>query len=53
VTLHEGRGGPPPDLLAPPERVPVDSDIVDPAGWIFSQTTDTVVIPLLLCTIGT
>jgi len=46
----EPGGGPPPDLLHAKD-VEV-SGSVDPAGWIFGETTDTVIIPLVLSLIG-
>ena len=42
-------GGPPPDLL---RRAGVEVSGIDPAGWIFDETTDTVVVPLVLSVIG-
>jgi len=42
-------GGPPPDLLLHPG---IQVSAVDPAGWIFSEKTDTVILPLVLSTIG-
>ena len=48
VDTPEG-GGPPDDLLNPPR---VEDSPIDPAGWIFGETTDTVVVPLVLSVIG-
>lgn len=41
--------GPPPDLL---DLTRVEASEVDPAGWIFGETTDTVIVPLVLSLIG-
>ena len=42
-------GGPPPDLL---NYRRADTSEVDPPGWIFGETTDTVIVPLVLSVIG-